>query len=251
MKKPSIAHLRREYNASGHSEGHGRFNPLTLSQYWFQQALRALAVVGREYRQNGLIEQKAPPTPLELFQKWFKEALRAKVLDPNAMTLATVTGSGKPAVRTVLLKGFDAHGFVFFTNYASQKGRELAKRPRASLLFFWPPLMQQVRIDGKVVRVSSKESDEYFQSRPRGSQISTWVSRQSQVIPSREFLDRRARQFEKQFKGKPVPRPSYWGGFRLTPERMEFWSGRPNRLHDRLRYQKKSTGGWRLERLSP
>jgi pyridoxamine 5'-phosphate oxidase len=149
-----------------------------------------------------------------------------------------------------LLKGFDEKGFVFFTNYESQKGRELARKSTAGLLFYWPTLARQVRVDGRAVRVSARESDEYFHSRPRGSQISAWVSRQSQRVPDREYLENKTVEFEKRFKGKAVARPPYWGGYRLVPDRFEFWSGKPNRLHDRLRYVLQGRR-WLRERLSP
>jgi pyridoxamine 5'-phosphate oxidase len=250
MSRKKIADIRREYDSSSREYKAG-FKPLAMSRYWFEQAMRALAVVHREIRYRGLTEKEAPNDPLELFQIWFDEALRAKVLDANAMALATVTAQGKPAVRNVLLKGFDPEGFVFFTNYLSQKGRELASRPYGSLLFYWPRLMRQARLDGKMTKIPARESDEYFHSRPRLSQISAWASRQSGVVPNREFLEGRMEQFENKFKGKPVPRPPYWGGYRLVPGRIEFWSGRPNRLHDRLLYVRRSKGRWSRSRLSP
>jgi pyridoxamine 5'-phosphate oxidase len=250
MNRKNIADIRREYDSYSNKNKAG-FKPLASSRYWFEQAMRALSVVNREVRYKGLTEKNAPSDPMELFQWWFDEALRAKVLDANAMTLATVAAQGKPAVRNVLLKGFDAEGFVFFTNYLSQKGRELAARPFGSLLFYWPRLMRQVRLDGKVQKVSAKESDEYFHSRPRLSQISAWASRQSSVVPDREYLEKQMQRFESKFKGKPIPRPSYWGGYRLVPGRIEFWSGRPNRLHDRLLYIRRLRGGWSRSRLSP
>ena len=249
MKKASIADIRREYDAPGAS-GKPRFKPFALSQYWFQQALRALTVVRREFSPHGLTEQASPADPIKLFHDWFQQALRAKVLDPNAMTLATVGASGRPSLRTVLLKGFDAKGFVFFTNYQSQKGRELGLHPHASILFLWPNLMRQVRLDGKVHRVTAAESDEYFHSRPRLSQLSAWASRQSRAVKNREELEKRMRELEAQYQGKTVPRPPHWGGYRLVPDRIEFWSGRPNRLHDRLVYSRKGRG-WGRVRLAP
>ncbi len=251
MKKTNIANLRREYHGHSFDRRKSALNPVARLQYWFQQALRIAAILHREYRYRGLREEKVPANPFLLFKDWFGEALRAKSLDPNAMTLATVTPSGKPALRTVLLKEFSSDGFVFYTNYESQKGEELSKKPAASLLFYWPALVLQVRIDGKVKKVSSAESDEYFNTRPRGSQLSAWASRQSSVIPNRESLEEEMKRLEKKFKGKPVPRPPYWGGFRVIPDRIEFWNGRPNRLHDRLRYRKTAGGQWKVERLSP
>jgi pyridoxamine 5'-phosphate oxidase len=249
-KKNSIADIRREYNPEPASRPKFRLNPVHFSRYWFQQALRALAVMKREYGKGGLEEKSTPADPFELFQIWFADTLKARLLDPNAMTLSTLGLDGRPALRTVLLKGVDKKGFVFFTNYESQKGKELAHRDAAGLLFYWPTFARQVRVDGWVSRVSARESDAYFQSRPRGSQISTWVSRQSQRVSDRHYLEKKMAEFEEKFKGKAVPRPPYWGGFRLTPDRFEFWSGKPNRLHDRLRYIRKGSH-WFRERLSP
>ncbi len=248
-QRNDLAGLRREYNLEPVRLSR-RMNPFHFSRYWFQQALRALAVVNREYGKDSLTEETSPSDPRLLFQRWFADALRARVLDPNAMTLSTLGLDGRPALRTVLLKGFDEKGFVFFTNYESQKGRELARKPLAGLLFYWPTLARQVRVDGKVTRASSQESDHYFHSRPRGSQLSAWVSLQSQRVPNRKYLEKKMAEFEKKFRGKPVPRPPYWGGYRLVPDRFEFWSGKPNRLHDRLRYVKKGAQ-WIRERLSP
>ena len=210
----------------------------------------SIALLRREYRNRGLLETGAPQNPYLLFEKWFQEALKVKALDANAMSLATVSPSGKPSLRTVLLKGYDSKGFVFYTNYQSQKGRELGKRPVASLLFFWPQLSRQIRIDGPVKKVAAGESDEYFQTRPRGSQLGAWVSHQSRVIGNRELLEERMRELEKKYEGQSIPRPLHWGGYRVTPESIEFWKGRPNRLHDRLVYRRKS-GGWKRERLAP
>jgi len=210
----------------------------------------SIAYLRREYRNRGLLEKDSPRNPYLLFEKWFKEALKVKALDVNAMTLATVSSAGKPSVRTVLLKGYDAKGFVFYTNYQSHKGRDLAARPVASLLFFWPQLSRQIRIDGPVKKVPEWESDEYFQTRPRGSQLGAWTSDQSRVIPSRDRLEQRMKALEKEYEGKLIPRPPHWGGYRLSPESIEFWKGRLNRLHDRLVYRRKS-GGWKRERLAP
>jgi pyridoxamine 5'-phosphate oxidase len=248
-KKNELAGIRREYNPEPVRATPG-LHPFQHSRYWFQQALRALAVMKREYGKGGLSEETSSPDPFELFQVWFADTLKARLLDPNAMTLSTLGLDGRPAVRTVLLKGFDEKGFVFFTNYESQKGRELARKSTAGLLFYWPTLARQVRVDGRAVRVSARESDEYFHSRPRGSQISAWVSRQSQRVPDREYLENKTVEFEKRFKGKTVARPPYWGGYRLVPDRFEFWSGKPNRLHDRLRYVLQGRR-WLRERLSP
>jgi pyridoxamine 5'-phosphate oxidase len=211
----------------------------------------SIAHLRREYSHRALLEKNAPRDPWVLFQRWFKEALKAQALDANAFAVSTVSRSGKPSTRMVLLKGFDRNGFVFFTNYRSQKGKEMAGKPVASLLFFWPQLSRQVRIEGRVRKVSVKESDDYFQGRPRGAQLSTWASHQSATVPSRDHLEKRMKVLEALFQGRSIPRPIYWGGFRVAPTAIEFWQGRPNRLHDRLRYRRKSQGGWRLERLAP
>ena len=167
------------------------------------------------------------------------------------MTLATAGADCRPSARLVLLKGFDASGFVFYTNYESRKARELAANPWAALVFFWPQLARQVRIEGRVEPVAPHESDAYFHSRPRGSQLGAWASHQSQVISSRAVLDQRMQELTAAYQARPVPRPPYWGGYRLAPTLVEFWQGRPNRLHDRLRYRRLEDGGWLIERLAP
>ncbi|HVZ80007.1 MAG TPA: pyridoxamine 5'-phosphate oxidase [bacterium] len=211
----------------------------------------SLAHLRREYRNKPLLESQAPADPLRLFEKWFREALKVKALDVNAMILATVSPAGQPSARVVLLKGYDRKGFVFFTNYLSHKGRDLERHPQASLLFFWPELSRQIRLDGTARPVATWESDEYFQTRPRDSQLGAWVSEQSRVIGDRKVLDRRMREFEAKFRGKLVPRPPHWGGYRLNPKTIEFWKGQPSRLHDRLVYRKRSGNGWARERLAP
>ena len=205
----------------------------------------------REYRYEELVEKNVPSNPIPMFKRWFQEALKAEVLDVNALALASISASGKPSNRIVLLKGLDSRGFTFFTNYESRKGKELRQKPVASLLFFWPQLSRQIRIDGKVSKVSTHESDVYFKTRPRGSQLGAWASNQSQTVPNREYLEARMRALEEKFAGKTIPRPPYWGGFRLVPNTLEFWQGRPNRLHDRLQYQRKGQGGWKISRLAP
>jgi pyridoxamine 5'-phosphate oxidase len=202
-----------------------------------------------EYMRGELDEQHADPDPLKQFARWWEEAANAQVREANAMTLATVDADGRPAARTVLLKGYDAAGFVFFTNYESRKGRELAANPRASLLFFWPELERQVRIDGSVDLVSAQESDEYFRTRPLPSRLGAWASPQSQVIASKAWLLARAAEMGLRH-GIAPSRPPYWGGYRVAPHAVEFWQGRPSRLHDRLLYSRTDTG-WGRVRLAP
>jgi pyridoxamine 5'-phosphate oxidase len=205
----------------------------------------------KEYDVGSLSETDVDADPLRQFEKWFGQALAANLPDPNAMALATATPDGQPSARMVLLKTFDAAGFTFFTNYDSRKGRELTANPRAALLFFWPELHRQVRIEGTVERVSGAESDAYFRSRPLGSRLGALASSQSVVIASRQVLEERVRELAQRFPDGDVPRPPHWGGYRVCPVTIEFWQGRPDRLHDRLRYQRVQPDGWRLERLSP
>jgi pyridoxamine 5'-phosphate oxidase len=210
----------------------------------------SIADLRREYARARLDEASVSPDPVAEFARWFDEAVKAEVLEPNAMTLATASEDGAPSARVVLLKGFDERGFVFFTDYRSQKGLELNSNPRAALVLYWPELERQVRIAGRVTTVAREESEAYFRTRPRSSRISAWVSHQSQVIGSRKELDDRVPEIEKKFGPGEVSLPSYWGGFRVTPETMEFWQGRESRLHDRIRYMRDGLG-WRIERLSP
>lgn len=210
----------------------------------------SIADLRREYARARLDEATVAPDPMVEFHRWFTEAGKAKVPEANAMALATATPDGVPSVRMVLLKGYDERGFVFFTDYRSRKGAELEQNPQAALALFWVELERQVRITGPVSTVSREESEAYFQSRPRTSRLSTWVSHQSQVITGREVLEDRARKMRDKFQDD-VPLPPYWGGYRVTPESIEFWQGRESRLHDRLRYVRAKGGGWRLERLSP
>jgi pyridoxamine 5'-phosphate oxidase len=188
--------------------------------------------------------------PFLLFREWFDEAKRSSIVAPEAMTLATATTDGAPSARMVLLKGADEHGFVFYTGYASRKGRELAENPRAALAFYWQPLGKQVRVEGPVERVSEAESAAYFATRPRGSQLAAWASEQSRPLGSREELERRYAELEQEYDGREVPLPPHWGGYRLRPEAIEFWEHRENRLHDRVRYAR-AREGWQAERLSP
>jgi pyridoxamine 5'-phosphate oxidase len=207
-----------------------------------------VAALRLNYVLNELVEENVLENPIKQFEKWFNEAVDAKVLEPNAMHLATIS-NGKPHGRIVLLKGFDESGFTFFTNYESNKGKEIAEIPFASLTFFWGAMERQVRIEGKIVKTTPSESDEYFQVRPRGSQIGAWVSHQSSVI-TREELERRQKELEMQYGDGFIPRPPYWGGYRVIPERIEFWQGRPSRLHDRILFTD-IDGNWKIERLSP
>lgn len=201
-----------------------------------------------DLRERPLLESEVDPDPLRQFAAWFEEAEQAGIRAPEAMAAATATRDGRPSVRMVLLKGFDERGFVFFTGYESRKGDELAENPRAALLFYWDPLGRQVRIEGPVERVSETESEAYFRSRPRGAQISASVSLQSRVVESRASLEALATELEA--RGGEVPRPSTWGGFRVSPDVYEFWQHRSNRLHDRLRYRREGSG-WTIERLAP
>jgi pyridoxamine 5'-phosphate oxidase len=203
-----------------------------------------------EYTLNGLDKADVLLDPIAQFQQWFDAALKANVPEPNAMHVSTVTAEGRPDGRIVLLKDVSDAGFAFYTNYESRKGRELIGHPFATLTFFYPELERQIRIEGRVEKVSAEESDAYFSSRPRGSQIGAWVSHQSLVIDNREVLETRQRELEAQFAGQSIPRPPYWGGFRVIPDVLEFWQGRPSRLHDRIRYRKEGEN-WLIERLSP
>ena len=214
----------------------------------------SIADMRQEYKQAALNEADAEPNPIRQFDKWFEQAVAVNTgewFEPNAMTLATVTPDGQPTARVMLLKDFNDDGFTFYTNYDSQKGRELAANPRAALVFHWPALERQVRIEGTVDRLSHEESLVYHLTRPRGSQLGGLASQQSQVIPNRQVLEARLKQLEAELADKDVPLPAQWGGYLLRPRAIEFWQGRPDRLHDRLRYTRHSDGTWRIERLSP
>ena len=204
----------------------------------------------KDYTLAGLAEKDLARDPFRQFEKWFAEAQAAKVPEPNAMVLASCTPDGRPSTRTVLLKALDGRGFVFYTNYESRKGRELAGNARASLLFPWIAMERQVMVEGTASRVTREESDAYFHSRPRLSQLAAWASNQSNVIGDRALLESAMKALEKQYAGTDVPLPPNWGGFRLAPESVEFWQGRRSRLHDRLRYRRDKEG-WVIERLAP
>ncbi|ALX10981.1 pyridoxamine 5'-phosphate oxidase [Burkholderia cepacia JBK9] len=214
--------------------------------------MTTLADLRINYSRASLDEADAAPDPLAQFDRWFKEALAAKLPEPNTMTLATVGADGRPSARIVLIKGVDERGFVFFTNYESRKGHDLAVHPQAALLFYWIELERQVRIEGRIEKTSAEESDRYFASRPLGSRIGAWASEQSAVIDSRATLEAREKAISERYGDNP-PRPPHWGGYRLVPDAIEFWQGRPSRLHDRLLYTRDAAAspGWTISRLSP
>jgi pyridoxamine 5'-phosphate oxidase len=211
----------------------------------------AIAELRREYARTGLSEHDADRDPFHQFARWFGEALAAGVTEPNAFTLATATREGLPSARVVLLKGYDERGFAFYTNYESRKGAELAENPAAAMVFYWSELERQIRISGRATRLSRGESDAYFRSRPTGSRLGAWASAQSRPIPTRAILEERLRQLEAEHPDGNIPLPPFWGGFRVAPTDFEFWQGRPNRLHDRLRYRRAEDDSWTIERLSP
>ncbi len=211
---------------------------------------QAIAMIRREYEGNPLQIRSVAPNPFDQFSEWFDEAVKKIRIDPNAMTLSTVDENGQPSTRTVLLKGFDQSGFVFYTNYLSRKGHHIESNPKVSLTFYWTELIRQIHIEGTAQKVSKPQSDEYFKTRPTASKISAWASNQSKPLDSRDELDRRFREFEEKFDGGEIPRPENWGGYLVVPHRMEFWQGRINRLHDRICYTLKD-GKWKIERLAP
>ncbi|WP_423737054.1 pyridoxamine 5'-phosphate oxidase [Chitinophaga caseinilytica] len=210
-----------------------------------------IADLRQDYRRATLNEREVAAHPVQQFDHWWQEVLAGEIEEPNAMTLATCTPGGMPSARIVLLKSFDEKGFMFFTNYESRKGQELAENPRATLLFFWKELERQVRVEGRVVKVAPAVSDEYFDSRPVGSRIGAIASPQSRVIPGREALEEKVKSLEAQYLQHAPHRPEHWGGYLVVPEKVEFWQGRSSRLHDRLLYTLEPAGSWKIERLAP
>ncbi|MBS1597290.1 MAG: pyridoxamine 5'-phosphate oxidase [Bacteroidetes bacterium] len=213
--------------------------------------MTTIADIRKDYKLKSLSEKDVNADPFKQFEKWWKEAIDSDIEEVNAMTLATSSNNGIPSARIVLLKGVDKRGFVFFTNHNSFKGQQLSENPRACLVFFWKELQRQVRITGVVEKVSEKESDDYFNSRPEGSRIGAWASPQSQVIESRDWLEENEKKFQNKFAQTNIPRPPHWGGYRVMPIDFEFWQGRTNRLHDRVNYSLQENGGWVIERLAP
>ena len=204
----------------------------------------------KEYTSAGLDKADVDPDPIVQFHEWFEKVIDADLHEPNAMVLATATRDGRPSARTVLLKGYDERGFVFYTNYEGRKARELETNPVCALLFYWGELERQVRIEGRASRLSGEESDTYFADRPRGSRLGAWASEQSRSVEDRSILEERLRALETEYEGRDIPRPLFWGGYRVEPETIEFWQGRENRLHDRLVYLR-NEGGWKIVRLQP
>jgi pyridoxamine 5'-phosphate oxidase len=204
----------------------------------------------KEYTRAGLDKGDVDPDPIVQFYEWFEKVIEADLHEPNAMILATATGEGRPSARTVLLKGYDEQGFIFYTNYEGRKARELEANPTCALLFYWGELERQVRIEGRASRLSTEVSDAYFLSRPRGSRLGAWASEQSRPVEDRSVLEERVKALEAEYEGREIPRPPFWGGYRVEPEVIEFWQGRENRLHDRLVYRR-SEGEWTIERLQP
>ncbi len=205
----------------------------------------------REYKGQGIAKDNVHEDPLQQFEKWFQVAVESNLIDSNAMTLATADAEGRPSSRVVLLKGYDQRGFVFYTNYKSRKAVQLDENPHASLCFYWKEFERQIRIRGQVVRLPREESESYFETRPRDSQIGAWASLQSGIVENRAELEKNFRKYEEKFKGKEVPLPEFWGGYLLEPTVYEFWQGRPSRMHDRLEYKWSKNEGWKIRRLSP
>jgi pyridoxamine 5'-phosphate oxidase len=212
---------------------------------------KSIADIRRDYQLQTLLETEVANDPFVQFNKWWDDAINSELDEVNAMTLATASAAGIPSARIVLLKSVSEQGFVFFTNYNSNKGKELEENPHACLVFFWKELERQIRISGRVEKVSSGDSDEYFRSRPPGSKIGAWASPQSKIIVSRKIIEENILKYEKQFDGADIDRPTHWGGYIVLPTVIEFWQGRPNRLHDRIQYSKLANGNWSIERLAP
>lgn len=212
--------------------------------------MSSIADIRKDYKLKELLEAEINLDPIQQFEKWWQEVLNAEISEPNAMTLCTVSAEGTPSARIVLLKGLDSTGFVFFSNYNSHKAKDIAGNARVSLVFFWKELERQVRIEGLAEKVSEEESDNYFNSRPKESRIGAWSSPQSQVIESRDWLNQAVSEFSNRFESNPLVRPAFWGGYRVKPAKVEFWQGRPNRLHDRLQYSL-TDEKWRVDRLAP
>ena len=210
-----------------------------------------LADLRKDYTLAGLTEKELARDPFRQFEKWFQEAEASKLVEPNAMIVASATRDGRPSARTMLLKAVDGRGFVFYTNYESRKGRELDANPRVTLVFPWFAFERQVIVEGPVAKVPREEAEAYFHSRPLASQLGAWASAQSTIVPGRKALEEAMKAVEQKYAGQPVPLPPYWGGYRVTPETVEFWQGRRSRLHDRLRYRRGADGSWTVERLSP
>jgi pyridoxamine 5'-phosphate oxidase len=234
----SLADLRKEYTLASLDKADLDPDPIRQFDKWFSQAVEARGGGGR-LRAFGIGIYKS-----------FQALFGAKLIDPNAMALATADQQGRPSVRMVLLKGADARGFIFFTNYESRKGRELAENPHAALVLHWAELEREICVTGAVTRLPRAESEAYFRSRPRGARLAAWVSKQSAVVPDRQYLEQQMREVGARFSDE-VPIPDYWGGYVLAPVEIEFWQGRPSRLHDRLRYARQPDGSWKIERLSP
>jgi pyridoxamine 5'-phosphate oxidase len=215
------------------------------------EPIEGLSALRHDYDAHGLRRADLHPNPIEQFRAWFAAALAADIRDVNAMSLATATPDGKPSVRIVLLKNVDSRGFSFFTNYDSEKGQQLDANPRAALCFYWTKLERQIRISGPVERTSREDSAAYFHSRPVGSRLGAWASKQSEVVDARQVLDSRLTEMTERFENGDVPLPPHWGGYRVKPDKFEFWQGRPNRLHDRFSYSRRADGAWQIDRLAP
>lgn len=213
--------------------------------------MSTIADIRKDYMLKSFLETDAKTNAIEQFSCWWQDAIASEIDEVNALTLCTSTADGKPSGRIVLLKGYDSDGFVFFTNYNSYKGKTLEANSQACMVFFWKELERQVRIDGIIKKVSAEENDAYYFSRPIGSQVGAWASPQSSVIENREVIEKNVQKYEREFANKPITRPEHWGGYRLKPDCIEFWQGRPSRLHDRLQYSLQENGQWKIERLAP